>query len=86
MKKVWLILPVFLGTIALFLLVVLFMKFSREEKIFQEQIPLNGITYDEDFLKEAEKLPGIQSVTPVALLTVHLSMEEYGILGLVISS
>lgn len=77
MKKVWLILPVLLGTIALFLLVVLFMKFSREEKIFQEQIPLNGITYDEDFLKEAEKLPGIQSVTPVALLTVHLSMEEY---------
>ena len=29
------------------------------------------------FLKEAEKLPGIQSVTPVVPLAVHLSMEEY---------
>lgn len=77
MKKSWLILPVFLGAIALSLLAVLLGKFSREEKIFQEQIPLNGLTYDEAFLKEAEKLPGIQSVTPVVPLAVHLSMEEY---------
>ena len=77
MKKNWLILPVFLGAIALSLLAVLLGKFSREEKIFQEQIPLNGLIYDEAFLKEAEKLPGIQSVTPVVPLAVHLSMEEY---------
>ena len=77
MKKNWLILPVFLGAIALSLLAVLLGKFSREEKIFQEQIPLNGLVYDEAFLKETEKLPGIQSVTPVVPLAVHLSMEEY---------
>ena len=56
MKKGWLILPVFLGAIALSLLAVLLGKFSREEKIFQEQIPLNGLIYDEAFLKEAEKI------------------------------
>ena len=39
MKRGWLILPVFLGAIALSLLAVLLGKFSREEKIFQEQIP-----------------------------------------------
>ena len=57
MKKGWLILPVFLGAIALFLLAVLLGKFSREEKIFQEQIPLNGLIYDEAFLKKRKNFP-----------------------------
>lgn len=77
MKKGWLVLPVLLGILTLALFLILLGKFSREEKVFQEQLSLNGIAYDEAFLKEAEKLPGIRSVTPVVSLNVQLKIEEY---------
>ena len=77
MKKGWLIFPVLLAAAALTLSGILLGKFSREEKLFQEQTALNGIVYDEAFLEEAAKLPGIQSVTPVVSLPVHLQVKEY---------
>ena len=61
MKKGWLVFLVLLAAAALTLSGILLGKFSREEKIFQEQAALNGIVYDEAFLEEAAKLPGIQS-------------------------
>ena len=47
MKKGWLVFLVLLAAAALTLSGILLGKFSREEKIFQEQAALNGIVYDE---------------------------------------
>ena len=77
MKKGWLFFLILLAAAALTLSGILLGKFSREEKIFQEQEALNGIVYDEAFLEAAAKLPGIQSVTPVVSLPVHLQVKEY---------
>ena len=74
MKKGWLVFLVLLAAAALTLSGILLGKFSREEKIFQEQAALNGIVYDEAFLEEAAKLPGIQSVEPVVSLPVQLKV------------
>ena len=79
MKKGWLVFLVLLAAAALTLSGILLGKFSREEKIFQEQAALNGIVYDEAFLEEAAKLPGIQSVEPVVSLAVELKVGEYSV-------
>ena len=79
MKKGWLVFLVLLAAAALTLSGILLGKFSREEKIFQEQAALNGIVYDETFLEEAAKLPGIQSVEPVVSLPVQLKVGEYSV-------
>lgn len=79
MKKGWLVFLVLLAAAALTLSGILLGKFSREEKIFQEQAALNGIVYDEAFLEEAAKLPGIQSVKPVVSLPVQLKVGEYSV-------
>ena len=79
MKKGWLVFLVLLAAAALTLSGILLGKFSREEKIFQEQAALNGIVYDEAFLEEAAKLPGIQSVEPVVSLPVQLKVGEYSV-------
>ena len=79
MKKGWLVFLVLLAAAALTLSGILLGKFPREEKIFQEQAALNGIIYDEAFLEEAAKLPGIQSVKPVVSLPVQLKVGEYSV-------
>ena len=79
MKKGWLVFLVLLAAATLTLSGILLGKFSREEKIFQEQAALNGIVYDEVFLEEAAKLPGIQSVKPVVSLPVQLKVGEYSV-------
>ena len=79
MKKGWLVFLVLLAAATLTLSGILLGKFSREEKIFQEQAALNGIVYDEAFLEEAAKLPGIQSVKPVVSLPVQLKVGEYSV-------
>ena len=79
MKKGWLVFLVLLAAAALTLSGILLGKLSREEKIFQEQAALNGIVYDEAFLEEAAKLPGIQSVKPVVSLPVQLKVGEYSV-------
>ena len=58
MKKGWLVFLVLLAAAALTLSGILLGKFSREEKIFQEQAALNGIVYDEAFLKKRQSFLG----------------------------
>ena len=79
MKKGWLVFLVLLAAAALTLSGILLGKFFREEKIFRSRRPLNGIVYDEVFLEEAAKLPGIQSVKPVVSLPVQLKVGEYSV-------
>lgn len=47
------------------------------DQIFQGVISLGKISYNKEFLKEAEKIPGIVSVTPVRRVPVRLKAEGY---------
>lgn len=71
-----LIVAALLGTV-LYLAGFLMLEYQEEEKVFQDIADLNGIKYDEAFLKEAEKLKGICSLTPLLELNVRLKIDDY---------
>lgn len=48
-----------------------------EDEIFQDQISLGGMKYDEELLSEAAKLPGIRSLFPILELNVRLKVGDY---------
>jgi len=47
------------------------------KKICQSEIMLVDMEYNEEFLKEANKIPGIRSVTPILEIPVKLRAEGY---------
>lgn len=52
-------------------------KARSSQKLCQSVVSLNKIQYDEDFLSEAAKIPGIRSVTPVLELAVRFRAGDY---------
>lgn len=46
-------------------------------EIFQGVVSLGKIPYNEEFLEEAEKIPGIVSVSPVRRISIRLKAEGY---------
>lgn len=71
------------GCIALLILAVLWFSvcqvraYLSGRKIYQSEIMLGDMEYNEEFLKEAQKIPGIRSVTPVMEIPVKLRAEGY---------
>lgn len=61
--------------------VILSFKLLKENRkqtyIFQEMIDLGNMTYDDAFLKEAEKIPGVRSITPVLEVPAQIKIDEY---------
>lgn len=56
---------------------LLFTRMKSARKLCQEVVPLGRLVYDEAFLEEAKKLPGIRSVTPVYEVTVRIAAGDY---------
>lgn len=46
-------------------------------KVYQDMVPLSGFEYNEEFLQEAGKIPGIRSVSPVLEIPVRLQIDGY---------
>lgn len=74
---------VFLAVVLIFtgMLLILVVGLIREEekneKILQEIVSLNQLSYEEDFLREAKKLPGLLAISPVLEVPVCLKAGEY---------
>lgn len=47
------------------------------KKIYQSEMTLGDMVYNEEFLKEAKKIPGLRSVTPIIEIPVKLRAEGY---------
>ncbi len=56
---------------------LLFTRMQSARKLCQEVVPLGRLVYDEAFLEEAGKLPGLRSITPVCEVTVRLAAGDY---------
>lgn len=75
--------PVFKFTVLILLFLILGISFIlykawlSEQQFFQEIVPLGNMKYDEKFLKNAEKIPGIQSVSGVKEIPVSLKIGDY---------
>ena len=52
-------------------------KARTEKQICQSIVSLENFSYEEEFLKEAEKIRGIRSITPVIKIPVRLRVEDY---------
>lgn len=52
-------------------------KTRTEKQICQSIVSLENFSYEEEFLKEAEKIRGIHSITPVIKIPVRLRVEDY---------
>lgn len=75
--------PVFQAAVVLLCLLILGISFVlykaelSEQLVFQEMVSLGNMKYDEAFLKEAEKIPGIQSISGVKEIPVSLKIGAY---------
>ncbi len=59
-----------------FLLIRLFLG-MQERRTYTALVSLGDLTYDNDFLKSASKIIGIQAVYPVVEIPVTLKIEDY---------
>ncbi len=50
---------------------------GKNERIIQEMVSLNRLSYEETFLLEAKKLPGLLAISPVLEVPVCLKAGEY---------
>ena len=55
--------------------VSVYRNMQSEKVICQSVVPLGDFTYDDTFLKQAENLPGIRSLTPVYELPARLKVD-----------
>lgn len=75
--------PVFKFTMVILLLgmlgisFVLYKAWMSEQMIFQEMVPLGNIEYNEAFLEEVKKIPGIRYVSGVKEIPVSLRIGDY---------
>ena len=68
----------------LFLIALILFFFLRLTYVMQEEkqqysalISLEGLSYDQDFLKTASKLKGLQEIWPVAEIPVTIKIDDY---------
>ena len=66
-----------LCALILFLFFRLFLGIQEEKKTYTALVSLGDLTYDNDFLKNAAKIKGIQEIYPVAQIPVTLKIEDY---------
>ena len=66
-----------LCTLIFFLLIRLFLGMQEERRTYTALVSLGDLTYDNDFLKSASKIIGIQAVYPVVEIPVTLKIEDY---------
>ena len=50
---------------------------QEERRTYTALVSLGDLTYDNDFLKSASKIIGIQAVYPVVAIRVTLKIEDY---------
>ena len=66
-----------LCTLIFFLLIRLFLGMQEERRTYTALVSLGDLTYDNDFLKSASKIIGIQAVYPVVEIPVTIKIEDY---------
>ena len=60
-----------------FLLIRLFLGMQEEKRTYTTLVSLGDFTYDNDFLKSASKIKGLQAIYPVVEIPVTLKIEDY---------
>lgn len=60
-----------------FLHIQLFLGMQEERRTYTTLVSLGDLTYDNDFLKNASKIKGLQEIYPVMEIPVTLKIEDY---------
>ena len=74
---VFLLLFAILFVVLLWFGIQLILGLRAEKKVCQSLVALNKMEYNEDFLEEAQKIPGIRSIMPVIEIPVMLRAKNY---------
>ena len=67
----------FLIALILFFFLRLTYGMQEEKQQYSALISLEGLSYDQDFLKTASKLKGLQEIWPVAEIPVTIKIDDY---------
>ena len=67
----------FLLILALFFSIKLFAGIQDGKKQYSALVSLGDLTYDDDFLKKAQKIEGIKEIWPVVEIPVTIKIEDY---------
>ena len=67
----------FLIALILFFFLRLTYGMQEEKQQYSALISLEGLSYDQDFLKTASKLKGLQEIWPIAEIPVTIKIDDY---------